>query len=396
MFNFTALPPLGLYIHYPWCVRKCPYCDFNSHEVKGDVPELAYINALVQDLEQDLPLVWGRRINSIFIGGGTPSLLSPESLDALLSSIRARLAFNPGIEITLEANPGAVDYARFEEFYSLGVNRISIGVQSFADHCLHALGRVHNSQDAVMAIESAQKAGFTNFNIDLMFGLPGQSMTMAENDINTAIALNPSHISYYQLTIEPNTLFYNKSPVLPVEENIYAIQQACQSKLAESGFRQYEVSAYASENHQCAHNVNYWQFGDYLGIGAGAHAKISNASEQNIKRYWKVKHPQDYIGKVATSGHISGSRTLSRKEAGFEFMMNALRLTDGFETELFTRHTGLPILVVEKQLKEAQLRGLIEWDVRKISPTIQGYQFLNDLLEQFLPDDPQMDGGRLE
>lgn len=396
MFNFTVLPPLGLYIHFPWCVRKCPYCDFNSHEAKGNVPELAYINALVQDLEQDLPLVWGRRISSIFIGGGTPSLLSPESLDALLSSIRARLAFNPGIEITLEANPGAVDYAKFEEFYSLGINRISIGVQSFADHCLQALGRVHNSQDAVMAIESAQKAGFNNFNIDLMFGLPGQSMSMAVNDINTAIALNPSHISYYQLTIEPNTLFHNKPPVLPVEEDIYSIQQACQSRLGESGFKQYEVSAYASEDHQCAHNVNYWQFGDYLGIGAGAHAKISNASEQNIKRYWKVKHPQDYIGKVATSEHISGSRTLSRKEAGFEFMMNALRLTDGFETELFTRHTGLPMLVVEKQLKEAQLRGLIDWDVRKISPTTQGYQFLNDLLEQFLPDDPQVDGGRSE
>lgn len=396
MFNFTVLPPLGLYIHFPWCVRKCPYCDFNSHEAKGNVPELAYINALVQDLEQDLPLVWGRRISSIFIGGGTPSLLSPESLDALLSSIRARLAFNPGIEITLEANPGAVDYAKFEEFYSLGINRISIGVQSFADHCLQALGRVHNSQDAVMAIESAQKAGFNNFNIDLMFGLPGQSMSMAVNDINTAIALNPSHISYYQLTIEPNTLFHNKPPVLPVEEDIYAIQQACQSRLGESGFKQYEVSAYASEGHQCAHNVNYWQFGDYLGIGAGAHAKISNASEQSIKRYWKVKNPQDYIGKVATSEHISGSRTLSRKEAGFEFMMNALRLTDGFETELFTRHTGLPMLVVEKQLKEAQLRGLIDWDVRKISPTIQGYQFLNDLLEQFLPDDPQVDGGHSE
>jgi len=389
MFNFAALPPLSLYIHFPWCVRKCPYCDFNSHEMKGSVPELAYIDMLVKDLEQDLPLVWGRRISSIFIGGGTPSLMSPESLDSLLSSIRARLAFNPGIEVTLEANPGAVDYAKFEEFYSLGINRISIGVQSFDNQCLQALGRVHDAQNAVMAVESAQKAGFNNFNIDLMFGLPGQSMATAENDINTAIALNPSHISYYQLTIEPNTFFYNKPPVLPAEENIYAIQQACQSRLGESGFKQYEVSAYAREDHQCAHNLNYWQFGDYLGIGAGAHAKISNASEQNIKRYWKVKHPQDYIGKVASSEHIGGSKTLSRKEAGFEFMMNALRLTDGFETALFARHAGLPILVVEKQLKEAQLRGLIEWDVKTICPTRQGQQFLNDLLEQFLPDNQE-------
>jgi len=383
MFNFSVLPPLSLYIHFPWCLRKCPYCDFNSHEVKGSIPEQDYIEALVNDLEFDLPLVWGRRISSIFIGGGTPSLIAPESLDFLLSSIRARLPFHPEIEVTLEANPGAVDYAKFAEFNSLGINRISIGIQSFTDQSLQQLGRVHDARDAVMAVESAKKAGFNNFNLDLMFGLPGQTMAMALNDIKTAIALEPTHLSYYQLTIEPNTFFHTRPPTLPTEDAIYEIEQAGKLKLMNSGFTQYEVSAYAIEKHQCEHNLNYWHFGDYLGIGAGAHAKISNASDQTINRYWKVKHPQDYIGKVKTSEHISGVKTLLRKETGFEFMMNALRLTNGFETQLFARHTGLPILVVEKQLKEAQSRGLIEWDFKTLRPTVQGQQYLNDLLTLF-------------
>jgi len=385
MFNFKSLPPLSLYIHFPWCAKKCPYCDFNSHEVKSPIPEKEYVDSLIQDLEYDLPLIWGRRISSIFIGGGTPSLMSPESLDYLLSSVRARLPMSPDIEITLEANPGTVEQGKFNEFHCLGINRISIGAQSFDNDCLQHLGRIHSASESVAAIESAYKAGFDNVNIDLMFGLPGQKQASAMNDINTALALNPRHISYYQLTIEPNTFFQKHPPVLPEDESIYLIQTECQKRLMEKNFQQYEVSAYARPGAQCRHNLNYWQFGDYLGIGAGAHAKISNASEQKINRYWKVKQPQDYINKVATKEQIGGTKKLSRQDAGFEFMLNALRLRGGFETRLFSDYAGLPILVVEKQLKEAKLKGLIEWDLTTIRPTQLGRRYLNDLLELFLP-----------
>ncbi|NOX43925.1 MAG: oxygen-independent coproporphyrinogen III oxidase-like protein [Gammaproteobacteria bacterium] len=387
MFNFSTLPPLSLYIHFPWCVRKCPYCDFNSHEVKNAIPEAAYIESLVKDLENDLPLIWGRRISSIFIGGGTPSLISPESLNSLLSSIRARLPINPDIEITLEANPGSVEQSKFDELRSLGINRISIGVQSFDDNCLQRLGRIHNASESVSAIETAYKANFDNVNIDLMFGLPAQTPDSAINDINTAIDLNPTHISYYQLTVEPNTYFHKNPPSLPEDESIYRNQQTCQALLQENRYQQYEVSAYARQDMQCRHNLNYWQFGDYLGIGAGAHAKITNASEQSIHRYWKVKQPQDYINKVAVNEQIGGKKKLTRQDAGFEFLLNALRLTNGFETQVFSVHTGLPIFIVEKQLKEAKIKGLIDWDLTRVRPTESGRRYLNDLLELFLPGD---------
>jgi len=387
MFNFRTLPPLSLYIHFPWCERKCPYCDFNSHEVKGTIPQAAYVDSLIQDLENDLPLIWGRRISSIFIGGGTPGLMSPDALNSLLSAIRARLPISPDTEITLEANPGTIDQSKFNEFYSLGINRLSIGAQSFDDACLQQLGRIHNARESVAAIEIAYKAGFDNVNIDLMFGLPGQNQSSALNDIRTAINLKPTHISYYQLTVEPNTYFYKHPPVLPDTELICNAQADCQALLKADNYQQYEVSAYAQSDSQCRHNINYWQFGDYLGIGAGAHAKISNASEQTIFRYWKVKRPQDYMEKVVLHEHIGGSRKISYKEAGFEFMLNALRLTAGFETRLFAEHAGLPLIVVEKQLKEAKLKGLIEWDVSCIRPTERGQRYLNDLLELFLPGD---------
>lgn len=387
MFSFSALPPLSLYIHFPWCARKCPYCDFNSHQVKNTIPETAYVESLIKDLENDLPLIWGRRISSVFIGGGTPSLISPERLDDLLSSVRARLPINPDTEITLEANPGAIEQGKFNEFYSLGINRISIGAQSFDDDCLQHLGRIHNARESVSAIESAYNAGFDNVNIDLMFGLPGQKQASAINDINTAIDLSPKHISYYQLTVEPNTYFHKHPPVLPESESVDRIQTACQALLKQRDYQQYEVSAYARMGGQCRHNLNYWQFGDYLGIGAGAHAKISNASEQTIYRYWKVKQPQDYISKVVVNQQIGGMKKLSRHDTGFEFVLNAMRLSDGFETRLFTERAGLPILVVEKQLKEAKLKGLIEWDLTRIQPTERGHRYLNDLLELFLPSD---------
>ena len=384
MFNFSTLPPLSLYIHFPWCVRKCPYCDFNSHEVKDSVPEQEYVAALVRDLENDLPLIWGRRVNHIFMGGGTPSLFSPESLDVLLSELRARLQIKPEAEVTLEANPGTIDQKKFSEFRSLGINRLSVGVQSFDDDCLQRLGRIHDSKEAITAIEAAQQAGFDNLNIDLMFGLPGQDQAMAALDIKTAIGLNPQHLSYYQLTIEPNTFYFSNTPVLPKEDLIDSLQIENQSRLADAGYKQYEVSAYARDGAQCEHNRNYWRFGDYLGIGAGAHAKISNANEQSINRYFKLKHPRQYIEKTASLQHIGGENKLSRTEAGFEFMLNALRLADGFETSLFQESTGLPILVVEKQLKQAKLQGLLEWDRDYIRPTERGRLFLNDLLEIFI------------
>lgn len=339
---------------------------------------------MVRDLENDLPLVWGRRVNHIFMGGGTPSLFSPESLDTLLSELRARLQITPEAEITIEANPGTIDQQKFVEFRSLGINRLSVGVQSFDDDCLQRLGRIHDSREAVTAIEAAQQAGFDNLNIDLMFALPGQDQAMAALDVNTAIKLNPAHISYYQLTIEPNTYYYNNTPVLPKDDVADSIYVANQSRLAESGYQQYEVSAYARDGAQCKHNLNYWRFGDYIGIGAGAHAKISNANEQNIKRYFKIKHPRQYMQQTASMQHIGDEKLVSRTAAGFEFMLNALRLVDGFETSLFQESTGLPIMVVEKQLKQAKLQGLLEWDRDFIRPTERGRLFLNNLLEIFI------------
>ena len=386
MFNFTSLPPLALYIHFPWCVQKCPYCDFNSHELKTTLNEKQYIDALVHDLEQELPAIWGRGISSIFMGGGTPSLFSPESIDQLLSSLRARLGFSSTIEITMEANPGTTDLEKFSEFRQAGINRLSIGIQSFQNDKLEKLGRIHDRNQAIHAAEHAHVAGFDNFNLDLMFGLPRQNLKQAIEDINTAIALEPTHISHYQLTIEPNTYFYKHPPLVPEDDLLWDMQTACIQQLEKNNYLHYEVSAYAQEKFQCQHNVNYWQFGDYLGIGAGAHGKLTNAPEQKIIRSWKVKNPKDYLQYAQTEQRIAGSNSLSRKDAAFEFMLNALRLHNGFDTSLFQQHTGLPISIIEQNLKLAEEKGWIDWRTNHIMPTTTGKQYLNTLLELFLPD----------
>lgn len=386
MFQFSVPPPLGLYVHVPWCVRKCPYCDFNSHESKGDIPEAAYVDALLVDLEQELPAVWGRPVASMFIGGGTPSLLSPEALDRLLSGVRARLRLLPDAEITLEANPGTVEAGRFSEYRAAGINRLSIGVQSFDDDLLQRLGRIHGRREAIRAAETAHAAGFDNFNLDLMFGLPAQSPAQGREDVATAIALEPAHLSYYQLTLEPNTAFGYRPPTLPDEDVIIQMQQAGQAQLAAVGYAQYEVSAYAREGRQCSHNLNYWQYGDYLGIGAGAHGKVTDVVAGRIERYAKMRHPRDYLAAAATAERVSSRSAVARDEAGFEFMMNALRLREGFATDLFTQRTGLALTAVTRPLQEAERRGLIAWTPQRVCPTQRGYDFLNDLLELFLPD----------
>ncbi len=386
MFNFTEQPPLSLYIHFPWCVQKCPYCDFNSHELKSGLNEQGYVNALISDLEQELPLFWGRNITSIFMGGGTPSLFSPESIDQLISALRARLVFAPDIEITMEANPGTVELGKFSEFRSAGINRLSIGIQSFDDEKLKSLGRIHGRKEAIRAAEQAHDAGFNSFNLDLMYGLPNQSLAQAIDDIETAMALEPKHLSHYQLTIEPNTFFHHQPPVTPDDDDLWEMQLACQQRLAKNNYTQYEISAYAKEGNQCQHNLNYWQFGDYLGIGAGAHGKLTNMAEQKITRSWKVKQPQDYIGKASSEKRISGEKILNRDDTGFEFMMNVLRLNHGFETELFQRHTGLPVSTIEKALKQAESKGWIDWELKRIKPTASGRQYLNNLLELFIPE----------
>ncbi len=385
------LPPLSLYIHFPWCIQKCPYCDFNSHAIKQGIPESEYIEALLRDLENDLPLVWGRKINTIFMGGGTPSLFSPESMDNLLAGIRARIPLSPNAEITMEANPGSIENERLSGFRETGINRVSIGVQSFNDEQLKRLGRIHDADTAINAIESAKRAGFDNFNIDLMFALPKQTVEQAMSDIETALSLSPSHISYYQLTIEPNTEFHHKPPQLPDDELAWEIFTQGKNKLAENNFQQYEVSAYSLEKHNCRHNTNYWLFGDYLGIGAGAHAKISDANQQTITRYWKHRHPKEYLTSTLTStgnSAVAGQRTLKSNELVFEFLMNALRLTHGFDLQTFQKHTGLERDELYNKLAHFINQGLIIWndDQHTISASEKGQLFLNDILEQCLPN----------
>lgn len=387
LLNFTAPLPLSLYIHFPWCVRKCPYCDFNSHEVRGELPEAAYIDALLLDLQQDLPLVWGRLIESVFIGGGTPSLISAEGLERLLSSLRALLGLTPACEITLEANPGTVEQERFAEYRAAGVNRLSIGVQSFDDAKLEALGRIHRRDEALRAAEAAHAAGIDNFNLDLMFGLPGQDEAQAEADLQQAIALSPAHISWYQLTLEPNTVFAHQPPVLPDDDLLWSMQQRGQETLAAAGYGQYEVSAYAQEGKRCRHNLNYWNFGDYLGIGPGAHAKITHPAEGRVERLWKQRQPQAWLTQAATPAVIAGRCDLNRGDLALEFMMNALRLVEGFASGLFQEHTGLPIIVLEESLREAQQRGLLDWQLQHIVPTERGRNHLNELLQLFMPEE---------
>ena len=385
MFHFTALPPLALYIHLPWCVRKCPYCDFNSHEARGDIPQDKYIEALLRDLEWDRPRVEGRPIQSIFLGGGTPSLFSPEAVARLLAGVWTRLPVAQDAEVTLEANPGTVELERFRGFRQAGINRLSIGIQSFEPEKLRALGRIHGPEEALRAAQAARAAGFENFNLDLMFGLPGQTVEQALADVRTAIELGATHISAYQLTVEPNTLFHARPPKLPDDDTIWEMQQAIQDLLAENGFKQYEVSAYARPGFECRHNLNYWTFGDYLGIGAGAHGKITES--EGIARLWKVKNPKDYLAKAGTTGALGGEQRLTPRDVTAEFMLNALRLKDGFSLHLFPERTGLSIGAIRTTLADARTRGLLEPDDALVRPTELGYRFLNDLAALFLTED---------
>ena len=382
---FTAPIPLALYVHIPWCARKCPYCDFNSHEAREPPPERAYVDALLADLEQDLPRVWGRRIDSLFIGGGTPSLFSAEALDRLLSGLRARLPLRPDLEITLEANPGTVERSKFAEFREAGINRLSIGVQSFDDGHLHALGRIHDRRAAIAAAEAAHAAGLDNFNLDLMFGLPGQTLEQALTDIACALALQPAHLSHYQLTLEPNTRFYRSPPILPGDETIDAIQDRAQEELARHGRLRYEVSAYARADRRCRHNLNYWEFGDYLGIGAGAHGKLSDPATGRIQRLWKVKHPRDYLARAGTPAGVGGDAPVREVELPLEFLMNALRLVEGVPAALFGERAGLPLAALEPGWSRARARGLMENDPERLQATELGLRFLNDLLLEFMP-----------
>ena len=386
MPHFSELPPLALYIHFPWCVRKCPYCDFNSHELRDELPEQAYTDALLSDLEQELPAVWGRTVDSIFMGGGTPSLFSPEAMDSLISGLRARLNLAAEIEITLEANPGTVERERFAEYRAAGINRLSIGIQSFRDDYLEKLGRIHNARDAIRAAETAHKVGLENFNLDLMYALPGQTPQHALADIATAIDLCPAHISHYQLTIEPNTLFYHRPPQLPDDDRTHAIEQSCRARLADAGYARYEISAFARNDKRCLHNLNYWQFGDYLGIGAGAHAKLTDAHLQQVTRRWKIKHPRDYLAQAGGPGRIGGSNIISNADLVFEFMLNALRLTDGISHELFRLRTGLGIEAIEPTLQLAQEQGLLAQVSDMILPTARGLDYHNDLVGLFLAE----------
>jgi len=389
MFNFTATPPLTLYVHIPWCIRKCPYCDFNSHEVHEDIPEDRYIKALIDDLEQELPTVWGRTIESLFIGGGTPSLFSAQGIERLLGELRARLPMKPDAEITLEANPGTVDQARFHGFRKAGINRLSMGVQSFQDDLLTAIGRIHNGTEAHAAIESAQRAGFENINLDLMFGLPAQTIAQALRDLRTALDLQPAHLSCYELTIEPNTRFFLQPPPRPDDEVLWEMQTAGRSLLSDAGYQRYEVSAYAQPGRQCRHNLNYWQFGDYLGIGAGAHTKISNAATQTITRSSKVKHPRAYLDAAHTDARISTRNELSADDVVLEFAMNSLRLDSGFTKAAFTAATSLPFDMIETQLCAAIAHALLTADNGVIKTTEKGQRYLNELLQLWMPESPR-------
>jgi len=380
-------PPLSLYVHLPWCVRKCPYCDFNSHEMRGQVPFNRYIDALLSDLEFDLPLVWGRPIHSVFFGGGTPSLFPAAELGRFLDAARARLTCAPNLEITLETNPGTVEHGRFEEYRAIGINRLSLGIQSFDDGCLKRLGRIHNGHEAEAAVTLARKAGFDNLNLDLMYALPGQTLAMAEADIARAIALEPAHISHYQLTLEPNTLFAARPPLhLPDEDQGFDMQEHCQSLLAQAGYAHYEVSAYAKPGRRCVHNLNYWTFGDYLGIGAGAHGKLTLGHDGSIQRRWRHKHPTAWMPLAGRMDAIGGEECIAPEQRPFEFMLNALRLVDGFELALFEQRCGLPASTISPQLQTAIDKGWLTRIDTHIRPTELGQRFTNDVIRLFMAD----------
>ena len=381
--QLPALPPLSLYIHLPWCLRKCPYCDFNSHEMRAaEMPEQRYIDALMADLEAALPLIWGRGVHSIFIGGGTPSLFSPEAIDRLLGGVRARLRLTADCEITLEANPGTFEKDRFRAFRSAGVTRLSVGVQSFNDDYLKALGRVHDRAQAFAAVEEAAQA-FDTFNLDIMYALPGQTLQTLREDMATALALEPPHISIYHLTIEANTYFARFPPALPDEDTAYDMLDLITDMTGAAGLQRYEVSAYAASGHRCFHNLNYWQFGDSLGLGAGAHSKLSFA--HRVVRQVRFREPKLYMDKALGGNALAQEQEVGRADLAFEFMLNALRLKDGFPLSHFSERTGLPITAIQKGLELAEAKGLIERDLDRVKPTVRGFDFLNDLQSLFLP-----------
>ncbi|MBL8517184.1 MAG: oxygen-independent coproporphyrinogen III oxidase-like protein [Betaproteobacteria bacterium] len=380
--RLQALPPLSLYVHIPWCIRKCPYCDFNSHEQKGGLQEARYIDALTSDLDYALPNIWGRKVYSIFFGGGTPSLFSAEGIDRVLANIRARVSLDPDAEITLEANPGTFEFEKFRGFRAAGVNRLSIGIQSFNAAHLKALGRVHDADEARRAVEIGL-AHFDNLNLDLMFALPNQTPAECEADVATAIGFAPPHLSIYHLTLEPNTLFHRFPPALPDDDLAADMQQMIAGRTAAARYGHYETSAYAQPNRQSRHNLNYWRFGDYLGIGAGAHSKIS--FPDRIVRQVRFKQPAQYMEAALAGNAIQEDKVVGMKELPFEFMLNALRLAEGFDIGLFEERTGLSIANIRRQLDAAESRGLVERDLARIRPTEQGRRFQNDLLELFLP-----------
>ncbi len=375
-------PPLSLYVHFPWCVRKCPYCDFNSHAVRDEIPQREYVDALLADLQAALPQIWGRRILSVFIGGGTPSLMLPAELERLLDGVRALGYLAPAAEITLEANPGTVESERFAAFRQAGVTRLSLGVQSFDDEMLGRIGRVHDGRQACRAVEMAL-ANFDRVNLDLMYALPGQDLAALQRDLDRALAFAPGHLSCYHLTLEPNTEFHARPPVLPDEDLAADMQCAIEQGLQEAGYQHYEVSAFARPGQRCQHNLNYWRFGDYLGIGAGAHGKLS--SHQGIVRQLRHRHPKAYLEAAGRGEFVQESRQVTAEELPFEFMMNALRLNDGFPRELFAAVTGLPLQVAEDELVAARRDGLLAIDGETIRPTPLGRRFLNELLQRFLP-----------
>ena len=384
-------PPLSLYIHIPWCVKKCPYCDFNSHGLRAAMPEREYVAALLADLDGDLAdfgdAMTGREITSVFFGGGTPSLFAPDSIAAILDGAPTRIPFARDCEVTLETNPGTVEHGRFNGYRSAGVNRISFGVQSFDDEKLRALGRIHSAAEAEHAVKQAQDAGYANINLDLMYALPQQTLDGALADVERAIALRPAHISHYQLTLEPGTPFAKTPPPLPDHDAAWDMQEACQARLAEAGFAQYEVSAYAQPGRLCRHNLNYWTFGDYLGIGAGAHGKISGAHA--IRRRWKIRSPVAYLQNAGAPQRIGGNETLAAHQLPFEFMLNALRLNQGVPLVDFTARTGLSAEAIAAPLHEARMRGWLVDEPDRLQPTPLGQRFLNDLIEVFLPDEPE-------
>jgi oxygen-independent coproporphyrinogen-3 oxidase len=386
LLQLQSLPPLSLYVHLPWCIQKCPYCDFNSHEWRDNaqsLPEQRYIDALLADLEVSLPLIWGRPVHSVFIGGGTPSLFEPASIDRLISGIRARLPLEAEAEITMEANPGTFEKDRFKAFRAAGVTRLSIGVQSFNDAHLKALGRVHNSDQAMAAVAEAQST-FDTFNLDVMYALPGQSLVDLTQDIQTALSFKPPHISIYHLTIEPNTLFAKHPPVLPAEDDAYEMMDLITDMTSAAGLQRYEVSAYAKSGHRCWHNLNYWQFGDYLGIGAGAHSKLSFA--HRIMRYVRYREPQLYLAQALQGEPVTQYEEVAREDLPFEYMLNALRLKEGFSFADYMSRTGLSMTSIQQGLSNAEAKQLIVRDLNRVWPTSRGFDFLSDLQALFLAD----------